>query len=60
MENPTEKKTAAPDDDINRAPSEEGEVADMAKNIFTTDEYQLAKLGYKQEFLRSLGFFESW
>lgn len=54
----TEKKTGQ--DDINRAPSESGSTSDMAKNIFTTDEYQLAKLGYKQEFLRSLGFFESW
>ena len=28
--------------------------------IFTQDEYRLATLGYKQEFLRSLGLFESW
>jgi hypothetical protein len=30
------------------------------KNIFTQDEYQLAKLGYKQEFFRGLGLFENW
>jgi hypothetical protein len=31
-----------------------------AKNIFTQDEYQLAQLGYKQEFFRWLGLFENW
>jgi hypothetical protein len=31
-----------------------------AKNLFTEDEYQLAKLGYKQEFFRGLGLFENW
>lgn len=31
-----------------------------AKNIFTQDEYQLAQLGYKQEFFRGLGLFENW
>jgi hypothetical protein len=30
------------------------------KNIFTQDEYQLAQLGYKQEFFRGLGLFENW
>jgi hypothetical protein len=30
------------------------------KSIFTRDEYQLAKLGYKQEFFRGLGLFENW
>jgi hypothetical protein len=30
------------------------------KNLFTKDEYQLATLGYKQEFFRSLGLFENW
>lgn len=29
-------------------------------HVFTHDEYHLATLGYKQEFYRSLGFFESW
>jgi hypothetical protein len=29
-------------------------------HVLTHDEYHLATLGYKQEFLRSLGFFESW
>ena len=29
-------------------------------HFFTHDEYHLATLGYKQEFYRSLGFFESW
>lgn len=28
--------------------------------VFSRDEYQLATLGYKQEFLRTLGLFESW
>lgn len=28
--------------------------------VLTHDEYHLATLGYKQEFRRSLGFFESW
>jgi len=28
--------------------------------ILTHDEYHLATLGYKQEFVRCLGFFESW
>lgn len=31
-----------------------------AKNLFTQDEYQLAQLGYKQEFFRGLGLFENW
>jgi hypothetical protein len=31
-----------------------------AKHELTQDEYQLAKLGYKQEFFRSLGLFENW
>ncbi|TVY59361.1 Thiamine transporter thi9 [Lachnellula cervina] len=30
------------------------------KIVFTQDEYQLAQLGYKQEFFRSLGLFENW
>lgn len=28
--------------------------------IYTRDEYHLATLGYKQEFLRSLSLFENW
>jgi hypothetical protein len=28
--------------------------------IYTRDEYHLATLGYKQEFLRSLTLFENW
>ena len=28
--------------------------------VLTHDEYHLATLGYKQEFTRCLGFFESW
>ncbi|KAH8647445.1 amino acid or gaba permease [Tricladium varicosporioides] len=31
-----------------------------SKNILSKDEYQLAQLGYKQEFFRSLGLFENW
>lgn len=30
------------------------------KDLFTKDEYQLATLGYKQEFFRGLGLFENW
>ena len=30
------------------------------KSVFTQDEYQLAQLGYKQEFFRGLGLFENW
>lgn len=30
------------------------------KNVFTQDEYELAKLGYRQEFKRGLGLFENW
>lgn len=30
------------------------------KHVFTQDEYELAKLGYKQEFKRGLGLFENW
>ncbi|TVY45160.1 Thiamine transporter [Lachnellula occidentalis] len=30
------------------------------KTVLTQDEYQLAQLGYKQEFFRSLGLFENW
>lgn len=40
---------------------ENGVDVDVQKgHIFTHDEYHLATLGYKQEFFRSLGFFESW
>ena len=28
--------------------------------VLSHDEYHLATLGYKQEFVRCLGFFESW
>lgn len=31
-----------------------------AKHELTQDEYHLAKLGYRQEFFRSLGLFENW
>jgi hypothetical protein len=34
-------------------------IADEGK-IYTRDEYHLATLGYKQEFLRSLSLFENW
>ena len=30
------------------------------KHFLTQDEYQLAQLGYKQEFFRGLGLFENW
>jgi hypothetical protein len=32
----------------------------ISKKMFTEDEYQLAQLGYKQEFFRGLGLFENW
>jgi hypothetical protein len=38
---------------------EEGNVS-TGGHVLSNDEYHLATLGYKQEFLRSLGFFESW
>jgi hypothetical protein len=37
---------------------EEGQQKDIG-TVLTHDEYHLATLGYKQEFIRSLGFFES-
>jgi hypothetical protein len=49
-----------------RAPSLEQDIPDIdvahgtTTHVFTHDEYHLATLGYKQEFYRSLGFFESW
>ena len=46
----------ATEDAIGLAKSE----SPMDKRILTHDEYHLATLGYRQEFLRSLGFFESW
>lgn len=33
---------------------------ECTKQIFTKDEYHLATLGYKQEFIRGLGIFENW
>jgi hypothetical protein len=38
---------------------EEGNVS-TGGHVLSNDEYHLATLSYKQEFLRSLGFFESW
>ena len=48
------------DHSLSDSPSMESgkDVADG--QILTHDQYHLATLGYKQEFLRSLGFFESW
>lgn len=40
----------------NSGPTEEA----STKAELTNDEYHLAKLGYKQEFFRSLGLFENW
>jgi hypothetical protein len=41
--------------------AESGSVEEAsAKHELTQDEYHLAKLGYKQEFFRSLGLFENW
>ncbi|KAH8816794.1 amino acid or gaba permease [Xylogone sp. PMI_703] len=42
-----------------RRESEVGSI-EIMKNTFTQDEYQLATLGYKQEFIRGLGLFENW
>jgi hypothetical protein len=39
--------------------TEEGRQKNIG-TILTHDEYHLATLGYRQEFIRSLGFFESW
>jgi Amino acid permease len=38
---------------------EEGNVSTRG-HVLSDDKYHLATLSYKQEFLRSLGFFESW
>lgn len=44
---------------VSRAKS--GSMEDTStKHELTQDEYHLAKLGYKQEFFRSLGLFENW
>ncbi len=50
------KATSSPAD----APSIQNGSATEAGLVLTHDEYHLATLGYKQEFLRSLGLFESW
>ncbi|KAF3056199.1 hypothetical protein Trihar35433_8273 [Trichoderma harzianum] len=34
--------------------------SDIAPKALSNDEYQLAQLGYKQEFFRTLGLFENW
>ncbi|KAH6718405.1 amino acid or gaba permease [Leptodontidium sp. MPI-SDFR-AT-0119] len=39
---------------------EDDSIVEETKNVFTSDEYALAKLGYKQEFFRGLGLFENW
>lgn len=39
---------------------ETGSVEEVKGHLFSKDEYQLARLGYKQEFFRSLGLFENW
>lgn len=49
-----------PADDSSKADSIEHGVDVQEGHVFTHDEYHLATLGYKQEFFRSLGFFESW
>src|ERR1700761_4131469 len=41
-------------------PSIEEGIQSSGGHLLTHDEYHLATLGYKQEFFRSLGFFESW
>ena len=46
--------------EINEPSSLESHEIPTEGRIFTHDEYHLATLGYKQEFIRSLGFFESW
>ena len=50
------KQTTTPSDAVS---VKNGTTTD-AGLVLTHDEYHLATLGYKQEFLRSLGFFESW
>jgi amino acid transporter len=50
------KATSSPTE----APSIQNGSATDAGLVLTHDEYQLATLGYKQEFIRSLGLFESW
>lgn len=51
------KQTTTPSDAVS---VHNGTTTDASGLVLTHDEYHLATLGYKQEFLRSLGFFESW
>ncbi|KAF4625240.1 hypothetical protein G7Y89_g12929 [Cudoniella acicularis] len=56
-----ESKLQMVEDKVEAAPV--GSISSLernAKNILTKDEYQLAQLGYKQEFFRNLGLFENW
>ncbi|MCJ1299427.1 hypothetical protein MMC08_002219 [Hypocenomyce scalaris] len=46
---------------IEKAPSQPLSVSEgVVGKSFTEDEFQLAKLGYKQELIRGLGLFENW
>lgn len=57
-----EKSPEATDNKIEPAATsaDSESIVEEAKNLFTNDEYQLAQLGYKQEFFRGLGLFENW
>mgnify|MGYP001180211968 CR=1 len=56
-----EKTSDNMDNSIEPVPdSADHDSIEETKNVFGSDEYQLAKLGYKQEFFRGLGLFENW
>ncbi|KAG4425323.1 hypothetical protein IFR04_001473 [Cadophora malorum] len=56
-----EKTSDNMDNSIEPVPdSADHDSIEETKNVFSSDEYQLAKLGYKQEFFRGLGLFENW
>ena len=51
-----EKTSDNMDNSIEPVPdSADHDSIEETKNVFGSDEYQLAKLGYKQEFFRGLG-----
>lgn len=54
-----EKKTVAPSTPDDSISVQDGTTTEPGM-VLTHDEYHLATLGYKQEFIRCLGFFESW
>ena len=64
MDYPVEKISTRTEMKKSSASSDSPSIKETAPSdvgvVLTHDEYHLATLGYKQEFHRSLGFFESW